>query len=471
MRSDVAPFPITARAPRLEGLRVVVVGLGRSGLAAVRLAASKGARVIAADLRTEAELGVAAREARSVGAEVRGGGHPPALLDGVDLVVVSPGVRSDSPIVTEARLRQVPVWGEVELAWRFCRGRVLGITGSNGKSTVTSMAGAILRAAGIAGGTGGNLGTPLSELLAEDGPEAVHAVEISSFQLETIDSFHADGAVVVNLSPDHLDRYDSFDDYVDAKARLLEGQEPDGFAILNDDDPESARLMSAVRGELYRFSTRAVVERGGWIRDGVLTLTLGGRAEAIVDAAGLPVRGEHNHGNALAAALACRLLGAPVDAIAGGLRSYRALPHRLERVGVVGGVEFYDDSKATNLDAATRALRSFEPGTVHLILGGRDKGADWASLEPDVRRHARRVLLVGEAGETIRKALTGVVETESCGTVTAAVRVGFDGARPGDVVLLAPGCASFDQYRNFEERGDDFKAAVDGLTPTRGDHA
>jgi len=446
MRSDVAPSPPTARAPHLEGLRIVVLGLGRSGLAAVRLAASKGARVIAADLRSEDDLAAAAGEARSMGAEVLSGGHPPTLVEGADLVVISPGVPQDAPILVEARLRQVPVWGEVELAWRYCRGRVLGITGTNGKSTVTSMAGTILRAAGIPGGTGGNLGTPLSELLAEDAPEAVHAVELSSFQLESTDSFHADGAVVVNLSPDHLDRYATFDDYVAAKARLLEGQEPDGFAILNADDPQSARLMSLVRGELYRFSTRETVERGGWIRDGVLTLNLGGREEPILATAELPVRGDHNLANA-------------------------ALPHRLEHVGAVGGVDFYNDSKATNLDAAIRALLSFEPGTVHLILGGRDNGADWASLAPHLRRHARRILPVGEAADTIRKALADSAEMEPCGTVAAAVRVGLENARPGDVVLLSPGCASFDQYRNFEERGDDFRSVVEALMRSGGDGA
>ena len=449
----------------------MVLGLGRSGLAAVRLAVSNGARVLAADLRSEDDLAAAAGEARSMGAEVHGGGHPPTLVEGADLVVTSPGVPPDAPILVEARVRQIPVWGEVELAWRFCRGRILGITGSNGKSTVTSMAGTILRASGIPGGTGGNLGTPLSELLAEDSPEAVHAVELSSFQLEATDSFHADGAVVVNLSPDHLDRYDTFDDYVAAKARLLQGQEPDGFAILNADDPESTRLRSSVRGELYRFSTREAVARGGWIHDGVLTLALGGNEEPILATAELAVRGDHNLANALAAAIGCRLLGSTIDAIAEGLRSYRALPHRLERVGAVAGVEFYNDSKATNLDAAIRALLSFEPGTVHLILGGRDKGADWASLAPHLRRHARRILLVGEAGDTIREALADTSEMESCGTVEAAVRAGLEKARPGDVVLLSPGCASFDQYRNFEERGDDFKSAVEALMRAGGDRA
>ena len=463
MRCEVERPTPAEREPRLEGHRVVVIGLGKSGLAALRLAASKGARVIAADLRPESDLGGVAREVRSAGAELRAGGHPPEIVRDADLVVISPGVRTDLPAIAEARRLGIPVWGEIELAWRFCRGRILGITGSNGKSTVTAMAGAILRAAGIPGGTGGNLGTPLADLLAEDRPGAVHAVELSSFQLESIDLFRAEGAVVVNLSPDHLDRHASFESYVAAKARLLTGQAADGFAVLNADDPESARLAPAVRGRAYRFSTRASVERGATARNGTLTLVLEHGEERLMAARELPVPGEHNLANALAAALACRLFGCEPGTIASALRSYRALPHRLEHVGTVAGVAFYDDSKATNADATARALRSFAPGTVHLILGGLDKGADWHALLPDVARHARRVLLVGAAAPVIRASLEGSVALEDCGTVQAAVRRGFGGASRGEVVLLSPGCASFDQYRNFAERGHDFRAAVEAL--------
>ena len=464
MRCEVTRTPLATREPRLEGLRVVVIGLGKSGLAAVRLAASKGAHVLAADRRSEPELGAAAGEARSAGAELHAAGHPPEIVHHADLVVVSPGVDTNEPVLAEARRREIPVWGEVELAWRFCHGRILGITGSNGKSTVTSMAGTVLRAAGIPGGTGGNLGTPLADLLSEDRPESVHAVELSSFQLESVDRFRADGAVVVNLSPDHLDRHRSFEEYARAKARLLEGQQADGFTILNADDPESSRLDPSVRGRLYRFSTRGAVKRGATLADGILTLVLEDGPETIMPAGDLPVPGAHNLANALAAALACRMLGCPVDAIARGLRSYRALPHRLERVAAVAGVEYFDDSKATNVAAAARALRSFAPGTVHLILGGLDKGADWRSLAPDVARYARGVLLVGNAAGAIRSGLGDAVTMTDYGNMANAVRAGFESARPGDVVLLSPGCASFDQYRNFAERGDDFRAAVKALT-------
>ncbi len=460
MRSMVKDTPPAAREPALEGRRIVVVGLGRSGLAAARLAARRKAIVTVTDERTEGDLGEAAREARALGATLRLDGHPADLAAEADLVVLSPGVPTSVPLVAEARRRGVPVWGEVELAGRFVRGRIVGVTGSNGKSTVTAMIGTILRGAGIAGGTGGNLGTPLSDLLDDDRPDAVHAVELSSFQLETIDAFKPAGAVVVNLSPDHLDRYDSFEAYVAAKARLLESQDENGFAVLNADDPESVRLLDSVRGRPYRFSIRERVDAGAFVDEGVLTLRTETGDQALLETRELLVPGEHNVANALAAALACRLVGCAAATIAEGLASYRALPHRLEHVATIDEVAFYNDSKATNIDSARRALRSFPENTVHVILGGRDKGADWSALAADVRERARRVLLVGEATEAIRAALANTVETVECGTVREAVRAGSRDARPGDVVLLSPACASFDQYRNFEQRGDDFRDAV-----------
>ena len=464
MRTTVKETPLTVREPALAGLRVVVVGLGRSGLAAARLAARREAIVTVTDERTEDDLGEAAREARELGATLRLGGHPGDLAGDTDLIVLSPGVPTTVPLVAEARRLGVPVWGEVELAGRFFRGRIVGVTGSNGKSTVTAMIGTILRGSGIAGGTGGNLGTPLSDLLDDDRPDAVHAVELSSFQLETIDAFKPAGAVVVNLSPDHLDRYDNFEAYVAAKARLLESQDENGFAVLNADDPESGRLLDSVRGRPYRFSTRERVDAGAFVDEGVLTLRTETGDQTLLETRELAVPGEHNVANALAAALACRLAGCSSAAIAEGLASYRALPHRLEHVATVGEIAFYNDSKATNIDSARRALRSFPEKTVHVILGGRDKGADWSTLVTDVNERARRVLLVGEAAATIRAALPSTVETIDCGTVGEAVRVGARHARPGDVVLLSPACASFDQYRDFEERGDDFKNVVAELS-------
>ena len=462
---------LASRDPDLQGLRVLVVGLGRSGLAATRLAVARGARITVADLREEEALEPALGEARALGAEVRAGGHPPVLARDRDLIVVSPGVPLDAGLFAEARRREIPVWGELELAARFCRGRIVAVTGSNGKSTVTSMVGTILRCAGIPGGAGGNLGTPLSDLLELDRPGAVHAVEVSSFQLESIECFRPEVAVIVNLSPDHLDRYPTFEDYARAKARLLEAQDEDGTAALNADDPESRRFEAFVSGRLHRFSTSREVKLGGFLREGRLVLRTEGGEEPLLDAAELPVPGEHNLANALAAAVSCRSIGCSAGAIAEGLRRYRPLPHRLEHVGSVDGVDYYNDSKATNPDAALRALEAFPGRGVHLILGGRDKGADWAALAPAVQRHARRVLLVGEAAGAIARGLGGAVEIVDCGTVARAVRAGFQGARAGDAVLLSPACASFDQYRSFEERGDDFRRAFESLVGEGEDRA
>lgn len=467
MRGGTLTRTFARREPDLRGVRALVVGLGRSGLAAARLLLSRGARVTIADRRSAAELEPRSSEARVLGARVEEGGHPATLADRHDLVVVSPGVPLADPLFARSRERGVPVWGEVELASRFCRGRILGVTGSNGKSTVTSMIGTVLRGAGVPGGTGGNLAAPLAELLSLDAGDAVHAVELSSFQLESIDAFRADVAIIVNLSPDHLDRYASFDEYARAKARLLESQDEQGFAILNADDPASERFGPYVRGRLHHFSLEREVERGAFMREGVLVLRTEGGQETLLRAAELPVPGEHNVANALAAALACRLAGCGREAIADGLGRYRALPHRLEFVARVGGVDFYDDSKATNVESAARALESFGGRGLHVILGGKDKGADWPALRPLLESRVRRVLLVGQAAASIRHALEGTVDLHDCGTVPRAVRAGLAGARPGEVVLLSPACASFDQYRSFEERGEDFRREVEALARER----
>jgi UDP-N-acetylmuramoylalanine--D-glutamate ligase len=431
-------------------------------LAAARLALSKGATVTVADSRAEEQLDHAGT-AREAGARVLAGGHPAVLAEESDLVVVSPGVPSEIDLLRKARKLRLPVWGEIELAARFCRGRVIGITGSNGKSTVTSMSGEILRAAGLPGGTGGNLATPFCELLSEDGPAAVHALELSSFQLETVESFRPDVAVILNLSPDHLDRYPSYDAYARAKARLFEVQRAEDAAVLNADDPESDRFRAAVRGRLHLFSTRRELERGAFLRGGRLIVRDESGERDLMDATELPVPGEHNVSNALAASLACSLVGCPPEAIVRGLLRYKSLPHRLELVRSVGGVSYYNDSKATNPAAAACAVGSFEPGRILLILGGKDKGADWSDLVNLSRKRVRQVLLVGQAAAALRSKLAGVAPLLDCGTIRDAVAAGSREARRGDVVLLSPGCASFDQYRNFEERGEDFRSAVQAL--------
>jgi len=449
--------------PELGGRTVLVVGLGRSGLAAARLALGRGARVIVTDHKPVTELGDRPSELLRAGAEVHAGGHAGELVSRADLVVVSPGVPPEIELLERARQRGLPVWGEVELAARFCRGHVVAITGSNGKSTVTSMVGGILRSAGLPGGTGGNLGRPFADLLELDSPSAWHALELSSFQIETLTSLRPDVAVLLNLSPDHLDRYPSVDEYARAKGRLFSLQEPGAEAVLNADDRASDRFRGLVRGRLSEFSLRAEPTRGAFLRQGRLVLRTEHGSEDLLAAHELGVRGEHNVANALAAALAARFAGCSSGVIADGLRTFVSLPHRLEYVSEISGVTFYNDSKATNPDSPAQALTAFEPGRIRLILGGRDKGADWNALVPLIGQRVARVLLVGEAAGDLARRLSGVVPTLDCRTVEQAVSTGFAEAVAGDVVLLSPGCASFDQYRNFEERGSDFRRVVVAL--------
>ncbi len=455
--------------PDLAGRRVLVVGFGTSGRAALRLLTARGAVVTVNDRRSETELGPAADEARAAGATLVCDGHPAELARDFDLLVVSPGV-GDNELLSAARMAGVPVWGEVELAARHCVGRIIAITGSNGKSTTTAMIGAILRSSGIRGGTGGNLAIPFSDLLAEDGPDAVHALELSSFQLETLASLRPTVALVLNLSPDHLDRYASLDDYAQAKARLLALQDPGDDAVLNADDKASDQFRKSVRGRLATFSTRGPVERGAWLEHGRLTLDIGSGVEPLLAAAELPLPGEHNTANALAAGLATRLIGCPIESISGALRSFPGLAHRLERVAEIRGVTFYNDSKGTNPDSTLRALAAFPVGCVQLILGGREKGADWGELLATIeRRQVPRVLLVGAATPLLARLLTGRVPFVECQTVAAAAREGFAGAKRGQIVLLSPGCASYDQYQNFEERGEDFRGTVAAIAGENAD--
>ena len=449
--------------PDLNGSRVLVVGAGKSGRAAVRLALDRGARVTLADRRDAADLPDGTVALTERGARLHSGGHPRALAHDADLVVLSPGVPLEIDVVEEARGLGIPVWGEVELASRYTAGRVIGITGSNGKSTVTAMTGAILRGAGIAGGTGGNLDTPLADLLDSDTPDAIHALELSSFQLETIETFRPFVAVILNLSPDHLDRQRTLDVYAAAKARIFENQTAGDYAVLNADDTASRRFDSAAGIGLHTISTRAETGMGAFLRDGRIILRTDFGEEKLLPVDALTLPGEHNLSNALAAALSARLAGAEPDAIDAVLSSFQPLAHRLERVGEIRNVAFYNDSKATNPAATLPALDAFEAGTIHLIVGGKDKGGDWDALVDAVRVRARRVLVIGADPKPLVRRFAGACDVLECGTLERAARVALRDAKAGDVVLLSPACASFDQFDSFEQRGETFREAVRAL--------
>ena len=450
-----------------ELTRVAVLGLARSGLAAVEALLARGVEVVASDLRAEVD-GLRPRD----GMTAVLGGHPESLLEGVQAVVVSPGIPRTAPIVDAALARAIPVISEIELASRLLPGIVVGITGTNGKSTTTALAAALLNGAGIAAVACGNLGTPwIAAAAAPDDPEAppsspvrVWVVELSSFQLETVRRFAPDVGVHLNLTPDHLDRYRSLDDYGAAKARIFESQQEAQVAVLNADDPLVARISP--RARRFEFTRRRAARLGAWLDgDDVVADVTGAGPRRVLRRDELSLPGTHNLENALAALAAVLPLGVPVESAAETLRSFRGLRHRTELVRVRAGVSWYNDSKGTNIDATLKSLEGFPDGRVFLILGGKDKGDDFGRLLPLAKRKARRILSIGKAAPAVEAALSAEVPTVRSGTVQLAVAEAARDAEAGDVVLLSPACASFDQFRDFEHRGDVFEALVLSLPP------
>ncbi|HEV2855956.1 MAG TPA: UDP-N-acetylmuramoyl-L-alanine--D-glutamate ligase [Thermoanaerobaculia bacterium] len=437
--------------------RVLVYGLGLSGRAAARLLIERGAAVLAVDdkaVEVNGDLGGKV--------ELLPGGGSQALPPDVDAVVVSPGVPLDRPVLEEARRRKVPVIAEVELAFPFLDGPVVAITGSNGKSTTTAMAGEMVRAAGLPVEVCGNIGEPLADKV--DGPAGrVFVVELSSFQIEGIATFKPKAAALLNLSEDHLDRYGTLAAYGAAKKRLFRDMDPDGVAVLNADDPETVEVETRARRRF--FSRLRPVSDGCWAdTDGrVVEVSPGEPASAgieLFNASDVPLAGVQNLENAMAAALLARAVGVEPEAIRAALHGFRGLPHRLQKVGEKGGVFFYDDSKGTNPGATLKAIEGFADGTVHLILGGRNKDADLSVLTPMVRRKARRAYLIGEAAAEFEQALGEAVPFEKSGTMEKAVQSAAAQARSGEAVVLSPACASFDQFKNFVHRGQVFQELV-----------
>ena len=426
----------------LQGKRIVVVGLGASGVAAARLCLRRGARVVATDVKVEAALGDAARALRGEGAELAVGsdGLARAKLDAADIVVVSPGVPS-SAVLEAAAARGVPIWGEVELAVRSLRtpAPVVAIGGTNGKSTTTSLAGALLEAQGLRVFTGGNLGEPL----ADHADEAfdVIVLEVSSFQMERVDTFRPKVSVLLNVTPDHLDRYATLDAYADAKGNAFARQTPDDVAVVPEGD--ALCLQQARRG-------RARI------------VTFAGLPDAY---RGVPValRGRHNASNAAAAIAAVAPFGVAADTIRSVLRDFRGLPHRTALVAEIRGVPYYDDSKGTNVGASVTALMGLDEAKAVLIAGGRDKGGSYAPLVEALAQKGRAAVLLGEAADTIAAAIGTTVPVRKARTMDEAVRASAELARAGDAVLLSPACSSFDMFRDYKHRGDEFVRAVEAL--------
>lgn len=449
----------------LRGRRVVIVGLARTGEALATFLLDEGARVLISDSRPRPALEPAASRHESRGAVIEAGGHVPATFFGADLIIPSPGVpRLD--VILEARRRGVPVITEIELAYRFLKGTLVGITGTNGKSTTSTLIHALLRDAGRDAVLAGNIGTPLLSFIRDGRPERVYVTEISSFQLEYIERFKVRLAVYLNLSPNHLDWHGAFGDYAAAKAKLVRGLGADDLAVLNADDEAVWGLREAGPFRACGFSRRGEVERGAFLRGGEIVLRLEGTEEVLMPAAEIALFGAHNRDNVMAAALAGRLLGVPVEGMRETIRTFRGLAHRLEPVLTTGGVAFVNDSKATTVEAAIKAVESFEAPIV-LILGGKDKGTDFAPLRSALAGRVRAIVLVGLAKDKIRRALDGAAPMTDVRDYREAVEAAYEAARPGDVVLLAPACTSWDMFTDFEQRGEAFKAEVRRLAAGR----
>jgi len=440
---------------------VLVVGLGRSGVASALFLKARGARVTVSDSKSQDELRGEIPKLLDAGVTVETGGHGERTFRGQDLIVVSPGVPVDVPLLEQARAQGIPVIGEIELAARFLKGRIVAITGSNGKTTTTALTGEVLSMGGWESLVGGNIGTAAISLVDESTDDSYLVLEVSSFQLETVQSFHPLIAVVLNITPDHLDRHNTFQAYVDAKARIFENQTSEDFAVLNADDPTCVGLAGRTKARKIWFSRKQEVEAGAFLRHNKIVWRDGDERE-IMPVSEIKLKGAHNLENVLAAVCAGMLVQTEPSRIRRAVQDFKAVEHRLEYVATVRGVEFYNDSKATNVDATIKALESF-PANIHLILGGKDKGSDYTVLKPLLQERARRVYTIGAAAEKIESHLGGIVEVMRAGTLDAAVKRAAASAQAGDVVLLAPACASFDQFENYEHRGRVFKQTVQAL--------
>ena len=438
----------------LPGKKALVVGMKRSGVASAKLLLREGAHVRATDLKPLADL----PEAAALG--VPFAQQAPEVFRDCDLIVLSPDVPADLAPLEEARRRGVPVLGEVELAAPYLKGQTIGVTGSNGKTTTTSLIGHILRESGVPVQVGGNIGVPVTAMIEASREDGWNVLELSSFQLETINEFRAHIALALNVTQNHLDRHHTFENYAAAKRRLFETQRPGDFAILNAEDPVCVSYAKHTAATAQWFSGRRKVEPGAHLCGEKLVLD----GKLLMIAAEIPIRGRHNVENVLAASIAAVRAGLPHASIAAAVRTFRAVEHRLEFVRNLDGIDFYNDSKATSVDATLKALDAF-PGGLWVILGGKDKGLDYGVLRDPLASKARAALLIGAAAPKIADQIKGAVPLVDSGTLDAAIAYAWAHAAPGDTVLLAPACASFDQFQSFEHRGETFKKIVNSLSP------
>jgi len=451
----------------LKDKRILVVGLGKSGVASAQFLQARGAKVTVSDSKSPDQLGSAIPTLVDRGIAVETGGHGERTFRGQDLIVVSPGVPADSAPLVQARVHGVPIIGEIELAAQFLQGRILAITGSNGKTTTTTLTGEILAASGFPVVVGGNIGTPAISLVEQTTPATFVVLEVSSFQLETIQTFRPFISAILNITPDHLDRHRTLDAYVDAKARIFENQSKSEYCVLNADDPAANGLTGRVPCSVLHFSRHSEVAAGAFVRKGKIFFRNGQTEQEVLPVEEITLQGAHNLENVLAAVCMASLAGSPAEKIRQAVSAFRAVEHRLEFVAEIAGVRYFNDSKATNVDATIKALESF-PANIHLILGGKDKGSDYSVLNALLRERVKRVYTIGAAAEKIASQIQQAAEIIPAGTLENAVHRAAATATPGDVVLLAPACASFDQFQSYEHRGRVFKEVVRALVVGQG---
>jgi UDP-N-acetylmuramoylalanine--D-glutamate ligase len=453
-----------------RGKSVLVVGAARSGIAAARFLLASGARVTLTDtqkleaLPNVAPLLNSGLDAAELTLEL--GGHRDASFRASDFIVVSPGVPLSMPFFEISRKAGIPILAEIELATRHLKGKIIGITGSNGKTTTTTLVSELLIRSGLKGHAAGNIGTPLIDFVAASSAEDIYAVELSSFQLEGVEQFRPAVGSILNLTPDHMDRYAGFEEYIAAKRRIFLNQEKTDFAVLNADDARTDAMAADVPSTPVRFSRLKTLGYGAFLRNGILTYRDKEREIRLFPTSVIRLKGAHNLENVLAACTMALLAGANPESLEESVQKFRGVEHRIEYVAEIGGVQYFNDSKATNVDAAIKSLEAF-PGNILLIAGGKDKAGDFTVLRALVRERVKHLVLMGEAAGKIRKALSSTVAISEAISMQEAVSMCSHLAQPGDVVLLAPACASFDMFQDYEHRGRVFKKAVRDLLPTR----
>ncbi|HTW48205.1 MAG TPA: UDP-N-acetylmuramoyl-L-alanine--D-glutamate ligase [Acidobacteriaceae bacterium] len=445
----------------IKGKKVLVVGLGKSGLAAALFLRRRGAQVTVSDVRSAEAL---ARDIPSLideGIAVEAGGHGLLTFRRQDLIVVSPGVPLDTPELVQVQKFGLTIIGELELAAHYLRGNVLAITGSNGKTTTTALCGEILKAGKLPTQVGGNIGVPVISLVEDSRDDGWSVLEVSSFQLETTYEFHPQIAVILNVTPDHLDRHGTFENYLAAKERIFARQTGEDALVLNADDEVTKSTAARAQSRIFWFSRTKVVRQGAFVQDGVIFFRPAeqGGAEPVLKVTEIPLKGAHNVENVLAAVCAARLAGVDAESVRAAIVSFHAVEHRLEFVATLNGVDYYNDSKATNVDASMKAIAAF-PGGIHLILGGKDKNSDYRQMRALLQERVKAVYTIGAAAEKIHTHIEGAVPIVGAGTLEEAIARAAAVAQPGEIVLLAPACSSFDQFENYEHRGRVFKELV-----------